>query len=36
MNKWKIKFYMKNEVDIYGKWTIDDLLILVLQETNSR
>jgi hypothetical protein len=32
VNEWKIEFYIEDEVDPYGKWTISDLLILVIQE----
>jgi hypothetical protein len=28
--KWEIKIYMKNEIDPYGRWTINNLLIILV------
>jgi len=30
--KWEIEMYVENEIDPYGRWTISDLLIILVQE----
>jgi hypothetical protein len=30
--KWEIEIYVENEFDPYGRWTISDLLIILVQE----